>query len=164
LAPGDLSDLTEALNADLSGDRARADALARRSAATLRDLARTSNIAEAIDALGTCLTGRPDAVALPAMGALGAAGGADQASALAAVVADAGRSDGARAAAADACAAILSRGTAAGEGVASALESAASSDASLSVRVAAARAIDNLGLGGAARAALLGENRSDAGN
>ena len=164
LAPGNLSDLTDALNADLSGDRARADALARRSAATLRDLARTSNIVEAIDALGTCLTGRPDAVALPAMGALGAAGGADQASALAAVVADAGRSDGARAAAADACAAILSRGTAAGEGVASALESAASSDASLSVRVAAARAIDNLGLGGAARAALLGENRSDAGN
>ncbi|MDP6955566.1 MAG: HEAT repeat domain-containing protein, partial [Planctomycetota bacterium] len=135
VAPGDLSSVMDALNADLSGDRARADALAERAAVVLRDLARNGDISAASAALAGCLTGRPDAITVPALGALGAAGG--NAAELAAVAADAGRSDAVRVAAADACGAALARGGEAGN-AAAALSGVASSEAALAVRVAAA--------------------------
>ncbi|HJO26656.1 MAG: hypothetical protein CMK00_07575 [Planctomycetes bacterium] len=161
VAPGDLSDLMGALDEDLSGDRARADALAERAASTLRDLSSGSDISAAADALAGCLSGRPDAVTVPALAALGAAGGA--AADLAAVAADGARSDAVRVAAADACAAALARGGDAGN-AADSLSDVASSGASLAVRVAAARALDNLVQDAGARAALLIENRSGVGN
>lgn len=157
----DIASVEAHLN-DLSGDRARADDLSRRSAEVLADLAAAGNsdLAGVLGDLGKTLAHRGDAVTIPAMQALGAAGTPDQIAALVAVVADDGRSDEARAAAAGALAGIFGRYAASADS-ASALREVLTSDAPIGVRAAVARALGRAGLDGAARASLLQDVRVD---
>jgi len=160
--PDGLGVLDDVFAESLTGDRARADELAQRAAATLAGLARArhTNIGTALDALAGTLAARPDAVTVPAMQALAAAGTADQIGALAAVVADTERSDEARVAAADALAGIFGRHVADGSQLA-AVRAVATSDADLSVREAVARAMGRAQLPSEERESLLRDLRKN---
>jgi HEAT repeat protein/CheY-like chemotaxis protein len=157
LAPGgDLGVIEEAMADSLDGDRARADLLAAQAASTLANLARSgAHVGEALAALTGSLAARPDAVCIPAMAALGAAGGATEAAALAAVLSDEARSNAAREAAAGALAQVAARAALSGppellEGLGAVVRSGSS----LGVRVAASRAISNMSIDDATRAAI----------
>jgi len=150
-----------AFEASLDGDRAEADRLSLDSAATLARLARTgTNISSVLGNLASTLASRPDGVTIAAMRALGSGGTANEAPALIAVVADDSRSDEARAAAADACAGIFGRHAVSIE-TASPLHVVLTSDTSLVVRQACARALGRLALEGNVRGALLQDVRVD---
>ena len=152
----DLSALDEVFEARLTGDRARAAVLAERAATALAHLAQAgqSDLASASDALTSNLATRADAVALPAMRALGAAGGAGAVDSLMGIVSDSAKSDEVRVAAADALGGIFARAGLGGQsGVA--LRDLLSSDSSVEVKRAAARALGRLQLAGSDRAALI---------
>lgn len=161
-SPSDLSPLAEVFEASLEGDRAAADDLSRRSAEVLAQLARAGNasLASILDDLTAPLAHRDDAVTVPVMAALAAAGTPDQTAPLAAVVADESRSDEARVAAGDALAAIFGRHSVPA-GAAAGLREVVSSDASLAVRSAAARALGSANLPAEMRAELVREARVD---
>lgn len=151
----DVSSVDAALAGKLGSERQRAEDLASKAASLLAQLAgtRTPISAGAVTSLVTAL-GRADSVAVSAAYALACCGSsAEHITALAAVVADSGRSEPVREAAARAVSSIVGRGVAAGDAVAM-LQGVVSSDAPLSVRRAAAQALGNA-LGNKERAALL---------
>lgn len=153
---GDISALDEVFEASLTGDRAAADDLSRRSAEVLTILARAGNsdLSGILNDLAQPLAYRDDAVVLPTLAALAAAGGAGEIGVLAGVVASAERSDAARAAAADAVGEILGRTNAGADAVAPLVE-VLGTDAPLAVRAAVARAIGRAQLGAGDRQGLL---------
>lgn len=154
--PSDISALDAVFNASLTGDRAVADDLGARSAAAIATLgaAGNSDVSGAAESLASTLAHRTDHVTLPAMGALEIIGGTGQVASLIAVLADGERSPEARGGAADALGAIASRAGAIA-GLGESLASVVETDAPLSVRVAAARALGRATLDSAVRAALL---------
>jgi CheY-like chemotaxis protein len=151
----DLSAVGAALGA-VTGDRARADKLAAQAAMALAHLSMSgTNVSSALNGLTSTLATRPDEVTIPAMFAIGAAGDGTHIPALMSVVSDGKRSDAARAAAANAAAAIFGRGAqASAEGLA-ALGAVLKSDASMPVKTAVAGAVGNLRLDPEVRAELL---------
>lgn len=150
-----------AFEASLDGDRAEADRLSQASAMTLAYLAWTgTDISSVVGDLTSTLASRPDSVTVSAMHGIGAAGSANDVPALIAVVSDDSRSDEARTAAADACAGIFGR-HAVEIVVASPLHTVLTSDGSLGVRQACARALGRLELPGEGRGALLQDVRVD---
>jgi hypothetical protein len=152
----DLSGLEEALNADLEGARARADHMGQRAAEALGALALAghTNCSGTADALASTLAHRSEAVTRPAMGALALCGSWDHIEALMAVLSNSDRSDGERSDAALAIGPILAR-SGSSEGVTGPLAAiAASSDESVEVRKAAARAL------GMARTAVGGRTQA----
>ena len=153
----DLAQLDAIFEASLTGDRAQADDLARRSAEVLTDLALAGNsdLSPILGQMTQPLLHREDHVVLPTLRALAAAGGADQLAPLAAVVADGNRSEEARAAAADAAGAILGRTPVAADLIASLHAVATSDEAPFSVRAAVARALGRAPLSAGDREALL---------
>lgn len=153
--PADLSAVGAALGA-VTGDRARADKLAAQAAMALAHLSMSgTNVSSALTGLTSTLATRPDEVTIPAMFAIGAAGDGTHVAALMAVVSDEKRSEAARAAAANAAAAIFGRGAqASAEGLA-ALSAVLKSDAPMSVKTAVAGAVGNLRLDPEVRAELL---------
>lgn len=158
LTGADLDTINGALGADESNDRKAADALSRRAAATLANLAVAgrTDLSAAVPALASTLASRPDEVTLHAMTALGAAAGNDVVGALAAVIGDDARSDSARSAAGQAISDILSRSGGSGDsGVASTLAQVMSSEASVDVRRAAAAALGRMNLDPATRSGLM---------
>lgn len=139
----DVSAVTAAMSGSMGADREHADRLAGEAANVLATLAGTgTNLGSVNDALAGAL-GRTDNVAIGASYALCCGGNASHVAALAAVVADNGRSEMVREAAARACSAIFARGGAAGE-AAGMLAAVAHSDAPLAVRKAAGQALGNL--------------------
>jgi len=139
----DVSAVTAAMSGSMGADRERADRLAGEAANVLATLAGTgTNLGSVNDALAGAL-GRTDNVAIGACYALCCGGNAGHVAALAAVVADNGRSEMVREAAARACSSIFARGGAAGE-AAGMLAAVAHSDAPLAVRKAAGQALGNL--------------------
>jgi hypothetical protein len=154
--PADLSALEDVFTQNLSGDRAQANDLAARSAAMIGHLGRAghTNVSATIEALTSTLAHRPDEVVVPAMSALSVAGTANQAGALLGVLADDGRSEDARVAAADALAGILGRHSVSAD-VATGLRDVLGSDAPLAVRAATARALGRVALDAESRRDLL---------
>lgn len=154
----DVSAVKGALDANMGTDRARADALSVQAAEVLASLAGSNDIRSACAGLGRTLANRSDAVVVPASRALAVAGGAEQLGALVAVAVDGNRSEAARAAAANAAAAILGRGASAPAEVVTSLHELSRSDAPLTVRQAAGAALGNLNLSHSERAAHLLEH------
>jgi CheY-like chemotaxis protein len=159
--PADLSALDEVFAETLTGDRAQADELAQRAAAVLAHLARSGNtdVSSALGSLASALTGRSDAVTVPAMVALQAAGTPGEAAALLAVLTDTNRSEEVRAGAAGAVGGIFSRHGVTSAEMAGALEEVLVSDSPVSVRRAAASALGRATLEGADRARFLHQVR-----
>ena len=153
----DLSELDSVFEASLTGDRARADDLSRRAAAVLSALAHSgADISSALGGLAQPIGHRADDVTIAALGALATAGTPAQAEAILAVVTDESRSDAARTAAGRALAGICGRNDVAGDALAG-LAAVVLSDASLSVRTAAAQAMGLARLSGSERAGLVGD-------
>lgn len=152
----DLSVLDAVFDDSLTGDRAEADDLSRRAAEVLAMLAGAgnTNLDPALGDLAGTLASRPDAVTIPAMFALGGAGNQGQIEALAAVVTDADRTDGARIAAADALGGIFARQMVTGMDFAG-LGAVLASDASLDVKKATSRALGRLQVSPSDRASLI---------
>jgi HEAT repeat protein len=162
LTTSDLSALDEALSGDLTGERALAQELARGAALTLAHLAKSgANLASVQPQLAGALS-QDDEVSVPLMTALAHTGDVGSVGALTEVLASSDRSDEARVAAADALAAIFARSATAGGGATDALIAVATSGDSFDVRLAASRALGNLGLDAAARLGLLNDVRSGA--
>lgn len=155
---GDLSALEEAMNAALDGDRAQADALGARAAAALMALAGAGNTdcSAAAGSLASTLAFRADAVTVPAMGALMRCGSWENGEALMAVLADSGRSDDARVAAAHAIGGIAARSGAVDAAMGALASAAGDAGNSAAVRGAAARAIGMCGADRAARTGVMG--------
>jgi CheY-like chemotaxis protein len=146
---GDVGAIMGAIEAGVDGDRARADQLAAGAAETLAGLsmAGSADLSSTVEALTGTLAHRTDNVTLPAMRVLGVTGGVAQLSALQVLLSAGDRSDAAREGAADAIANIASRMKLGGtEGLVESLRAVMSSDSSLSVRVAASRALSSLNL------------------
>ncbi|MFT7668432.1 MAG: CheY-like chemotaxis protein [Planctomycetota bacterium] len=161
---GDLETITGAIEEQAGSDRARADELAGRAASTLAGLAVAGNgsLEGAVDSLASTLDSRSESVSIPAMSALAAVGNVGQLGSLKAVLDDGDRSDEARAAAADAMAGIASRMNLSGtEGLIATLTSVIRSDAALSVRVAASRALSSLSITASQRADIAAGTRVD---
>lgn len=154
----DLSDVQAIFDEDLTGDRAEADDLSRRSSEALAAVAaRGGDITAAVDALANVAQNREaDAVAIPAMHALGLGGGAGQVYALVAVLADTNRSDAARIAAADAMNGIFGREAVAVSDAAG-LREVVVGDGPLAVRQAAARALGRAEVADDERATIVDE-------
>jgi HEAT repeat protein len=151
--PADLSAVASAMEGELGGDRARADALSAQAAEALASLAMGgSDTGPALEGLTRTLASRPDRVILPAMQALRVAGTQAQVPALTTLLADGARSEESRIAAGRALAAILARGA---QGDEAALTAVMDSDAPTAVRRAAALALGSQQLGPARRAELL---------
>jgi len=142
----DLGSIDEIFEANLTGDRAEADALAAASAATLAHLALAgrTDIGSVLDELTGPLAHREDSVTVPCMSALGFAGTPDQLAALAGVATDGSRSDGARAAAAEAMGGIFSRHAASADAASGLADVVADGSNSIDVRRAAAGALGRL--------------------
>ena len=159
VVPTDGSDLTaiqDALSGGLTGDRAEADRVATLAAGALQALARAGHTGVSA-VLSDCVRAvrRHDDVALPAMGVLAAAGSLNEVPDLVGVIVDDGRSNAARAAAADACAEIFGREGGASAAALDQLHAVLTSDADLEVRQAVARAMGRLDLDPSVRAELL---------
>ncbi|MEM9803448.1 MAG: HEAT repeat domain-containing protein, partial [Planctomycetota bacterium] len=144
------------LAARLDDTRARADALAGRASEALEQLAASgrTEMGPAVDGLLAAIDGRRDGIAIPALGAIGTIGGPEHVDPLLAVLGDESNSDEVRIAAADAIGEIGGRHDLA-EAVSSSMRSVFESDASLELRVAAARALGRMSLGAPSRAGLL---------
>ena len=113
-----------------------------------------------MDDLTSTLAARPDSVTVPAMRALSAAGRAAQVPALLGVLGDSGRSEGARASAADALASIAGRERlAANADMLGVLAGVLDSDAPLSVRTATSRVLGRLQMDAAQRAGFTQRSR-----
>ncbi|HUR28945.1 MAG TPA: HEAT repeat domain-containing protein [Planctomycetota bacterium] len=138
---GDLAQLGEAVGG-LTGDRAAADRLAALAATTLGAIAGAgTDISSAVPGLVSTLANRDDAVTTRCMATIGMVGDSNHVASLAAVLADGKRSEAARTAAADALTSIFSRGASAAKESTDAIQGVVKSDAPMSVRTAAARAL-----------------------
>ncbi len=161
--PDGAASVEEGMSAGLGHDRDQANALAARAATTLAALAYgagASDISPAVDDLTSTLAARPDSVTVPAMRALSAAGRAAQVPALLGVLGDSGRSEGARASAADALASIAGRERlAANADMLGVLAGVLDSDAPLSVRTATSRVLGRLQMDAAQRAGFTQRSR-----
>jgi HEAT repeat protein len=166
MAGGDTKSVEAVLSKGIGGDRALADDLSMRAAATLDRLAHSdhNDLGPVLAALMSTLPSRPDGVIIPAMHALGAAGGAAQTGGLIAVLADEKHSDEARVTAARAVADILGGDANAvtPESLAQ-IEAVVSSKASVAVRNAAAHCLGLVHLDPAARAELMHKLRGGEG-
>lgn len=161
---GEVDTIMAAIEADQASDRARADALAARAARTLSALASSgrANLDGTVEALAGTLAQRTDNVTIPAMHVLGQVGGVGQLGDLQALLSDSDRTDEARIAAADAMAGIAGRLNLGGtEGIIASLGEVMSSDASLAVRVASARALGAMAITDDQRAAIAAGTRVD---
>ncbi|HED64522.1 MAG TPA: hypothetical protein ENJ09_03100 [Planctomycetes bacterium] len=151
----DLDSVDEAVSASEDFDRMRANDLAARSARALWHVGMLgADVSSSAGALAGALEGRPDEVTQGALGALGVAGGAAETAAIAAVLADGGRAEELRVAAADALSGIFGRNPEASSDVIEALR-AALGDESASVATAAANALGRLDLAGEMRTELV---------
>ena len=154
----EIGKVAAAMEGGMNRDREEANRLAGDAAHALRALARAghTSLGDAPRVLAGALTGKPDSVTVPAMGALGAAGGVGQIPALAAVLADSGRSDQAREAAAAAMAGIFARSPqGADQDTLKVLNDVAKSDAAFGIRREAATALGRLDLAPNVRAGLV---------
>jgi HEAT repeat protein len=164
VAAGDVA-AVEAVVADgMNQDRERANALAADAASVLEMLARgagKTNLSGVEPALlGTLAAERPDDVTIPAMGCLGAVAGTDAVGPLMGVLTSDERSDEARVAAAGAIGQIATRSGMTADGAAlNSLVDVMQSDASLSVRSAAAAAAGRMRLDAEQRAQLAAATR-----
>jgi len=164
VAAGDVAAVEAAVEGGMNQDRERANALAADAATVLEMLARgagktdLSGVAPAL--LGTLAAERPDGVTIPAMGCLGAVAGTDAVGPLMGVLTADDRSDEARVAAAGAIGQIATRSGMTAEGAAlNSLVDVMQSDASLSVRSAAAAAAGRMRLDAEQRAQLAAATR-----
>ena len=163
-SPDDVGKVSEALSGSMNRDREEANRLAAAAAHTLHLLAGAghTDVGAAAGSLAGTLAMRPDEVVVPALGALGACGTAAQVSAIAAVLSDDGRSEGAREAAGLSLAGIFARNPrAADESTLQALNAVATSDAPFGVRRAAAVALGRLDLSPDMRSGLVRSVRSN---
>lgn len=162
----DVATVTAALETDLTGDRARADALSKSAAEVLARLAQggQTDLSSAVPHLLTTLGKRPDAVTIPAMMVIRTTGGPGHASALLEVLANAQQSDAARDAAGTALAGVLARHPQAvsAEGLTQ-LSEIVAKDASVVARDAAARALALVHIDPAVRLELLRRVRAGSG-
>jgi CheY-like chemotaxis protein len=151
-----------AMGSGMNADREEADALAANAASMLARLAGggRTDVSSSANALAGTLAMRPDAVTIPALKVLRAAGSSDHVAAVAAVLTDGGRSDAAREEAGKALGGIFVRGGMADAGTRAALLEVATSDATFSVRKAAAVAAGRLALSADERASLMGAVRA----
>lgn len=158
----DISALDEVFEASLTGDRARADDLSRRSAEVLTSLAHGgSNLGGVVGELTRPLAYRSDEVVIPTLAALGAAGSGAELAAMAGVVANTDRSDAVRAAAADAMGEVIGRTGAGADAVAALMAVLGTNGTPLEVRAAVARAVGRADLSAAERQMLLENIRVD---
>jgi HEAT repeat protein len=144
------------LDDTMNEDRARANDVAARAAGTVVALANSGrDLSGALAGVASAIVNRPDEVALPALEALGVIGGADHLTPLTAVIADSGRSDAVRIAAADTLGDIATRTKLkpANDALAS-LKGVLGSDASIGVRQATALGLGRANLTPAQRAEL----------
>ncbi len=156
----DMSALDSVFEERLTGDRAQADRLAAHSAQALAELAAAGHdIQGTLAQLTSTLAHRPDSVSVPAMQALGLAGTSSEVSGLIAVLTGGERSDESRAAAGNAIAGILGRHNVDGDAI-DGLRSVFTSDAALSVRKAAGRALGRFSLSSEERAELMSRVRN----
>jgi hypothetical protein len=122
----------------------------------LADLAYTgSDISSVLGAIRQAAKTQPDDIARGALSAIQAAGDAQSAEDAAAIAADGARSEEVRTSAAAAAAACFTRGVQATDAATAALTLTIASDAPLSVRAGAARALGAIKLSPADRAGLL---------
>lgn len=164
VAAGDVAAVEAAVADGMNEDRERANALAADAARVLEMLARgagktdLSGVAPAL--LGTLAMERPDDVTIPAMGCLGAVAGTDAVGPLMGILTADDRSDEARVAAAGAIGQIATRSGMTADGAAlNSLVDVMQSDASLSVRSAAAAAAGRMRLDAEQRAQLAAATR-----
>lgn len=148
--------LQEVFDANFDDSRSRADALSGKAASALSALARSgrTDVSSAMVGLMNAIDGRRDGVAIPALSALAQVGGGASVDGIISVLNSDGASDEVRVAAAGALGSIGSR-VALAEEAANAVRDVLSSDASIGVRSAAARALGRMNLGAPARAGVL---------
>lgn len=151
---GDLGDVEELLG-ELTGERARAEALAAAAASALAELATSGTDCSSAAAALAGTLGRDDAVRVPALVALGACGSSAQASSIAEVAADDSASDEARIEACRALGGIFGR-TGMGDTDAVDTLAALARDGELDLRLAALRALSKLDSTLAVRAEIAG--------
>ncbi len=159
----DLSAFDDALSGEMTGDRARAQGLAVRSAQLLADLSASpvSDLSKTQGRLAAALGGN-DEVLVPLLTALGRCGDGTVVTEVTAVLTDSNRSEGARVAAAKALTGIFTRtGSAGQETTAAILETATQAD-SAKLRMSAATALGRLELDAETRASVLSGLRSSA--
>lgn len=164
VAAGDVAAVEAVIADGMNADRERANALAAQAASVLEMLARgagktdLSGVAPAL--IGTLTSERPDNVAIPAMGCLGAVAGTEAVGPLMSVLTSGDRSDEARIAAAGAIGQIATRSGMTADGAAlNSLVDVMQSDATLSVRSAAAAAAGRMRLDAEQRAQLAAATR-----
>ena len=161
---GDVAAVEAAVSGEMNADRERANVLAAEAAMVLELLARGAGKTDLSSVtpqlVGTLTAERPDAVIVPAMGTLGAIAGPDAMGPLMSVLASEERSDEARVAAADAIGRIATRSGMTADGAAlNSLLDVMGSDATLSVRSAAAAAAGRMRLDAEQRAQLAAATR-----
>lgn len=164
ISAGDVAAVEAAVADEMNADRDRANVLAAEAAMVLELLARGAGKTDLSGVtpqlVGTLTSERPDAVIVPAMGTLGAIAGPDAMGPLMSVLASEERSDEARVAAADAIGRIATRSGMTADGAAlNSLLDVMGSDATLSVRSAAASAAGRMRLDAEQRAQLAAATR-----
>jgi HEAT repeat protein len=159
----DVDTVESALEGGMNRDREQANELAARAARALWKLAsRGADLSGTADALASTLASRPDDVVNASLGALGLVGGDAQVEAIAGVLSDSGRSEDVRVHAANALAGIFGRGAGgAPTSTVADIQGVATSEDSLAIRLAAARALARVDLPAEMRAELI---RSVSGN
>ncbi|QDU68598.1 HEAT repeat domain-containing protein [Engelhardtia mirabilis] len=162
-SPDELASTVEPLLTDrLSQGQKMANDLAARACAAIDALAasgRADALAGAADSLAVAAGRDVDAVAIPALGALARVGDGSSVDKVVGVAADGDRTDAARIAAADCLAALFRRGARPDNASFGSLSGVVSSDASIQVRAAAARALGALDdpTGGELSRSILGD-------
>ncbi len=152
---GDVATIEGAMKTELNRDRQLANQLATRCASALGQLAATGNdVSSAADTLAGSLAGRPDAVLIPILRTLARIGGAGHVKAVGAVLTG-DSSEAVRVAASNSLAGIFSRGGSASVSLLDEMSAIATSDDSLEVRGATARALGQLNLSSEMRAKLI---------
>ena len=156
--------LSDVFEARLDANRARADALAQRSAEALRMLAwrGTSDLSGAVPGLAAATDGRRDGISVPALRTIGMIGDASHVDVVLAALGNGDASDASRIAAADAMGSIGGRIELAAA-ASSAMREVLDSDASLELRAAVAAALGRMNLGADSRAGVLESVRSRVG-
>ncbi|MFT4539032.1 MAG: HEAT repeat protein [Planctomycetota bacterium] len=161
----DLSSLSDVLAKSFEGDRAEADELAGRAAATLADLAKSdaNDLSGSLDDLASTLAersdskGRPDSVIVSAMEVLESRGRGTHIPALMGVLSGGSRSVEARSGAAHALAGIFGRHEVDATVAAALRGIVVDGSEDLPVRQAAARALARVNLDSGERASLMGQ-------
>lgn len=153
----DLAVVTEAMSGNLNHDREQANELAGRAAGVLARLAAAgiTDVSATAGPLAGTLGGRPDSVVIPVLHALRVIGSSAHVDAVAAVVTDDARSDGARAMAANCLAGIFTRSPQVSEDVLAALTEVCKSDVDFGIRSALANALGRLQLSGEMRVEIM---------